>query len=195
MSPDTLHHGPVPAGRLRIYLGYAPGAGTTCAMLSEGHRRAERGTDVVVASARTHGRAHTAGLLAGLEVLSPVTIPHEGTAVAEMDLGTVLARRPTVALVDDLADHNAPGARHADLSKASQNREVIAFADHWKAVTGSDPALLIRDSKLTTQAVLAELDDRQIGFIALRARHPPSSGASSTPAASSNTTATRPPSG
>ena len=59
MSPDTLHHGPVPAGRLRIYLGYAPGAGTTCAMLSEGHRRAERGTDVVVASARTHGRAHT----------------------------------------------------------------------------------------------------------------------------------------
>jgi len=115
--------------------------------------------------------------------------------VAEMDLGTVLARRPTVALVDDLADHNAPGARHADLSKASQNREVIAFADHWKAVTGSDPALLICDSKLTTQAVLAELDDRQIGFITLRARHPPSSGASSTPAASSNTTATRPPSG
>jgi hypothetical protein len=61
---------------------------------------------------------------------------------------------------------------NADLSKASQNREVIAFADHWKAVTGSDPALLIFDSKLTTQAVLAELDDRQIGFITLRARHP-----------------------
>jgi hypothetical protein len=61
---------------------------------------------------------------------------------------------------------------NADLAKASQNREVIAFADHWKAVTGSDPALLIFDSKLTTQAVLAELDDRQIGFITLRARHP-----------------------
>ena len=61
---------------------------------------------------------------------------------------------------------------NADLSKASQNREVIAFADHWKAVTGSDPALLIFDSKLTTQAVLAELDDRHIGFITLRARHP-----------------------
>jgi hypothetical protein len=61
---------------------------------------------------------------------------------------------------------------NADLSKASANREVIAFADHWKAVTGSDPALLIFDSKLTTQAVLAELDDRQIGFITLRARHP-----------------------
>ena len=61
---------------------------------------------------------------------------------------------------------------NADLSKASQNAEVIAFADHWKAVTGRDPALLIFDSKLTTQAVLAELDDRQIGFITLRARHP-----------------------
>jgi len=61
---------------------------------------------------------------------------------------------------------------NADLSKASQNREVIAFADHWHQVTGHDPALLIFDSKLTTQAVLAELDDRHIGFITLRARHP-----------------------
>jgi len=58
------------------------------------------------------------------------------------------------------------------LSKASQNREVIAFAGHWKAVTGSDPALLIFDSKLTTQAVLAELDNRGIGFITLRPRYP-----------------------
>ena len=61
---------------------------------------------------------------------------------------------------------------NADLSKASQNREVIALADHWRQVTGHDPALLIFDSKLTTQAVLAELDDRKIGFITLRARHP-----------------------
>ena len=70
-----------------------------------------------------------------------------------------------------------PGTRtllyaNADLSKAGPNREVIAFADHWKNLTGHDPALLIFDSKLTTQAVLAELDDRQIGFITLRARHP-----------------------
>jgi hypothetical protein len=61
---------------------------------------------------------------------------------------------------------------NADLSKASCNQEVIAFADHWHQVTGHDPALLIFDSKLTTQAVLAELDDRGIGFITLRARHP-----------------------
>ena len=113
MSADTLHRGRVPPSRLRIYLGYAPGAGTTCALLGEGHRRAERGTDVVVASARTHGRAYPAGLLAGLEVIPSVPIPRRGTAVAEMDLGAVLARRPAVALVDDLAHRNVPGARHA----------------------------------------------------------------------------------
>jgi hypothetical protein len=61
---------------------------------------------------------------------------------------------------------------NADVSKASQNSEVIAFADHWHQVTGHDPALLIFDSKLTTQPQLAELDDRGIGFITLRARHP-----------------------
>jgi hypothetical protein len=72
---------------------------------------------------------------------------------------------------EDAATHTLLYA-NADLAKASANREVIAFADHWKAVTGSDPALLIFDSKLTTQAVLAELDDRKIGFITLRARHP-----------------------
>ena len=72
---------------------------------------------------------------------------------------------------EDAATHTLLYA-NADLSKASQNREVIAFADHWKTLTGHDPALLIFDSKLTTQAVLAELDDRKIGFITLRARHP-----------------------
>ena len=72
---------------------------------------------------------------------------------------------------EDAATHTLLYA-NADLSKATQNREVIAFADHWKHLNGSDPGLLIFDSKLTTQAVLAELDDRGIGFITLRARHP-----------------------
>jgi hypothetical protein len=72
---------------------------------------------------------------------------------------------------EDAATHTLLYA-DADLAKATQNREVIAFADHWKAVTGADPALLIFDSKLTTQAQLAELDDRRTGFITLRARHP-----------------------
>jgi hypothetical protein len=72
---------------------------------------------------------------------------------------------------EDAATHTLLYA-NADVSKASQNREVIGFADHWHQVTGHDPALLIFDSKLTTQAVLADLDDRGIGFITLRARHP-----------------------
>ena len=112
MSADTLHQGPVPPGRLRIYLGYAPGAGTTCALLSEGHQRAAHGADVVVAIAETHGRPHTAGLLLGLEVIPRAKAPHHGTAAEEMDLDAVLARRPPVALVDDLACRNGRGAGH-----------------------------------------------------------------------------------
>jgi len=72
---------------------------------------------------------------------------------------------------EDAATHTLLYA-NADMSKASGNREVLAFADHWKNLTGRDPALLIFDSKLTTQAILAQLDDRGIGFITLRARHP-----------------------
>jgi two-component system, OmpR family, sensor histidine kinase KdpD len=104
---------PAACGRLRIYLGYAPGAGTTCALFSEGHRRAEHGTDVVVAIAQTHGRPHTEALLAGLEIVPPAKVPYQGTAFEEIDLGAVLARRPAVALVDDLAHCNVPGAGHA----------------------------------------------------------------------------------
>jgi two-component system sensor histidine kinase KdpD len=100
-------------GSLRIYLGYAPGAGVTCALLSEGHRRAEHGTDVVVAVAETHGRPYIEALLAGLEIISPATVPYRGTRFEEMDLCAVLVRRPAVALVDDLAHHNVPGAGHA----------------------------------------------------------------------------------
>ena len=112
MSADARPQGPAARGRLRIYLGYAPGAGTTCALLSEGRRRAEGGTDVVVASADTHGRPHTENLLAGLEVIPCAKVPYRGTLAEEMDLGAVLARGPAVALVDDFAHRNAPGSRH-----------------------------------------------------------------------------------
>src|SRR3954471_11092350 len=82
-------------------------------MLEEGHRRLARGTDVVVAFVETHGRRHTADLLDGLEVVPRATVPYRGTDVEELDLDAVLARRPTVALVDELAHTNAPGGRHA----------------------------------------------------------------------------------
>ena len=79
VSADARPQGPAARGRLRIYLGYAPGAGTTCALLSEGRQRAEHGTDVVVASAETHGRPHTEDLLAGLEVIPAAKVPYRGT--------------------------------------------------------------------------------------------------------------------
>ena len=80
-------------------MGYAPGTGTTCALLSEGRRRAEHGTDVLVASVETHGRPHTEDLLAGLEIIPSAKVPYQGTLAEEMDLGAVLARGPAVALV------------------------------------------------------------------------------------------------
>ena len=78
-------------GRLRVYLGAAPGVGKTYAMLDEGHRRAERGTDVVVGLVETHGRAHTAARLDGLEVVPRTDVAHRGTVLTELDLPAVLA--------------------------------------------------------------------------------------------------------
>jgi len=100
-------------GQLRIYLGAAAGVGKTFAMLGEGHRRVERGADVVVAFVETHGRPHTAVLLDGLEIMPRARLPYRGTTFEEMDLGAVLARRPEIALVDEFAHTNVPGSRNA----------------------------------------------------------------------------------
>jgi len=102
----------VSRGRLRIYLGAAPGVGKTYAMLGEGRRRRERGSDVVVAFVETHGRPHTAGMIGDLEVVPRRTIQHRGSPFEEMDLDGVLARRPAIALVDELAHTNVPGSGH-----------------------------------------------------------------------------------
>ncbi len=99
-------------GQLRVYLGSAPGVGKTFAMLDEGHRRAARGTDVVVAFVETHGRTYTDRKLAGLEVLPRRIISYRGSDFPEMDLQAVLDRAPEVALVDELAHTNVPGAEH-----------------------------------------------------------------------------------
>ena len=109
---DTTYRAAGGWGRLRIYLGYAPGAGATCALLGEGRQRAEHGADVVVARAETHGRPGPSALLAGLEVVPPARVPYRGTMAEEMDVGAVLARRPQVALVDELAHGNVPGGRY-----------------------------------------------------------------------------------
>jgi two-component system sensor histidine kinase KdpD len=100
-------------GRLRIYLGAAPGVGKTYKMLGEAQRRRERGTDVVVGFVETHGREHTAAMLDGLEVVPRRIVDHRGASFTELDLDALLARRPEVALVDELAHTNVPGSRNA----------------------------------------------------------------------------------
>ncbi len=99
-------------GRLRVYLGAAPGVGKTYKMLEEGRRRFERGTDVVVAVVETHGRERTKQLIAGFEVIPRRQVTYRGAALDDLDLDAVLIRRPKVALVDEIAHTNAPGSRH-----------------------------------------------------------------------------------
>jgi two-component system sensor histidine kinase KdpD len=99
-------------GTLRVYLGMAPGAGKTYAMLGEGQRRKARGSDVVVAYVETYGRRKTEEALRGLEVVPRRTLTYRGATFTEMDLDAVLARKPQIALVDELAHTNVPGSRH-----------------------------------------------------------------------------------
>ncbi|WNG80938.1 sensor histidine kinase KdpD [Mycobacterium sp. ITM-2016-00316] len=100
-------------GELRIYLGAAPGVGKTFAMLGEAHRRLERGTDLVAAVVETHGRTKTAELLEGIEIVPPRYIEYRGARFPELDVDAVLARRPEVVLVDELAHTNTPGSANA----------------------------------------------------------------------------------
>jgi two-component system sensor histidine kinase KdpD len=106
-APDTDVEA---AGRFRIYLGAAAGVGKTYAMLNEGRRRRERGTDVVIGFVECHGRPQTENMIAGLEVVPRKVVDYRGTRLEEMDLDAVLRRRPKLALVDELAHTNVPGA-------------------------------------------------------------------------------------
>src|SRR6202035_5542782 len=106
------NNGAMARGKLRIYLGAAPGVGKTYAMLNEGWRRYARGTDVVVGYVETHGRSNTASQLRDLPIVPRHEIPYRGQALEEMDVDAVLARRPVVALVDEMAHTNVPGSRN-----------------------------------------------------------------------------------
>jgi two-component system sensor histidine kinase KdpD len=100
-------------GRLKILLGAAPGVGKTYEMLIEGAARKRQGVDVVVGIVETHGRAETEELTKGLEILPRKQVDYQGRTLSEMDIDVLLARRPQLALVDELAHTNAPGSRHA----------------------------------------------------------------------------------
>ncbi|KQQ90306.1 sensor histidine kinase KdpD [Aureimonas sp. Leaf324] len=99
-------------GRLRLFLGAAPGVGKTFAMLQAAHGAAGTGRGVLVGIVETHGRAETEAMLAGLEVLPRKSIPYKGRLVPEFDIDAALARRPQLLLVDEYAHSNVPGSRH-----------------------------------------------------------------------------------
>jgi two-component system sensor histidine kinase KdpD len=99
-------------GRLKVYLGFAAGVGKTFRMLEEAHALKKRGVDVVIAFIETHNRAETAELVEGLEQVARKKIEYRGVSIEEMDLEGVIARRPQVALVDELAHTNAPQMKH-----------------------------------------------------------------------------------
>ncbi|MDP9184471.1 MAG: DUF4118 domain-containing protein, partial [Actinomycetota bacterium] len=156
-------------GRLRIYIGYAPGVGKTFAMLDEGRRRRLRGTDVVIGWVEPHGRADIRSLVRELEVVPPRPA---GGGASEMDVDAVLDRRPAVALVDELAHRNVAGSRHA--TRAEDVEEILAagidvistvniihlrsLTDVIQEVVGSPPAEVVPDA-IVRQADQLELVD------------------------------------
>lgn len=157
-------------GKLLVYLGAAPGVGKTFAMLDEAHRRLGRGTDVVVGLVETHDRAQTIAKLAGLEVVPRRTVVHRGSTLTEMDTDAVIARRPTVALVDELAHTNAPGGRHAkrwqdveDLRRAGIDvittvniQHLASLNDEVERITG------VRQRETVPDAVVRAADQVQL---------------------------------
>lgn len=117
-------------GKLKIWLGAAPGVGKTFAMLTASRRRARDGGDVVVGIVETHGRAETAALIEGLEILPRRVLEYRGHALREFDVDAGLARRPALMVVDELAHTNAPGSRHA--KRWHDVRELLeAGIDVW----------------------------------------------------------------
>src|ERR1022692_523785 len=99
-------------GRLKIYIGAAAGVGKTYKMLEEGHQLREKGIDVVVGLVETHRRAETAEKIGDLEIIPRRTIEYRGTTLSEMDLDAIVARKPDLAIVDELPHTNAPGSKH-----------------------------------------------------------------------------------
>src|SRR6267378_5194728 len=100
------------AGRLKIFVGAAPGVGKTYEMLQSAHAKLKAGADIVVGVVETHGRVETEALLRGLEVIPRKRIEYRDQVLEEMDLDAVIARRPQIALVDELAHTNVAGARN-----------------------------------------------------------------------------------
>src|SRR5689334_10193888 len=129
-SPDALleHAEREGRGRLKIFLGAAPGVGKTYEMLMSGRARKADGVDVVIGVVETHGRPETEALVEGFELIARRRIDYRGQVIDEMDLDAVLARRPTLVLVDELAHTNAMGSRHP--KRYMDVEEILARGIH-----------------------------------------------------------------
>lgn len=159
-------------GRLKVFLGMCPGVGKTYAMLRAAQRERAAGATVVVGLVETHGRAETEALLAGLDVLPRRPVEHRGARLAEMDLETLLARRPALAVVDELAHTNAPGSRHAkrwqdvlelleagiDVHTTLNIQHVESRADAVRQITGATQQETVPDSLIDTADELELVD-------------------------------------
>jgi two-component system sensor histidine kinase KdpD len=115
-------------GRLKVYLGYCAGVGKTYQMLLEGHRLKAEGIDVVIGLVETHGRAETANLIDGLEVVPRLRQEYRGITVEDMDMDAVIARKPQVALIDELAHTNVPGSRNP--KRYQDVQDILAAGIH-----------------------------------------------------------------
>lgn len=160
-------------GKLKIFIGAAPGVGKTFAMLSAAQRLASEGKDVVIGIVETHGRAETAALLNGLEVLPRRAITYRGHVLMEFDLDAALSRKPKLIVVDELAHSNAPGSRHPkryqdveELLAAGVNvwtalniQHIESLSDVVATITGIKVRELVPDTVLenATDVVLVDI--------------------------------------
>jgi two-component system, OmpR family, sensor histidine kinase KdpD len=149
-------------GQLKVFLGMCPGVGKTFAMLEAAKRELNAGRDVVVGYVETHGRKETEALTAGFETIPRKQIDYRGVTLTELDLDAVLARRPALVLVDELAHTNVPGARHPkrwhdiqELLDAQINvlttlnvQHVESRADTVRQITGTEIRETVPDSVL-----------------------------------------------
>jgi two-component system sensor histidine kinase KdpD len=185
MLARTRASGPTEGrGRLRVYVGMAPGVGKTFRMLEEGHRRVARGTDLVAGYVEPHGRPETEKLVAGLEVVPRRRIEYRGVVVEEMDTDAILERAPAVALVDELAHTNAPGSARAkrwedveilrdagiDVVSTCNIQHLESVADAVATITGAPVSERIPDEVLAA-ADEVELIDMSPYALRQRMRH------------------------
>ena len=151
-------------GKLRTYLGIAPGVGKTYAMLRDGRTQRRSGVDAVVAYWERHGRAATAAQLVDLEVVPTRSVTYRNATFGELDVPAILARRPELALVDELAHENIPGERHAkrwldvdellgggiDVYTTLNVANIESLAELVSTITGAHPAEPVPDAFVRT---------------------------------------------